>query len=45
MTVTTIERQKIRRLALLIILAVFGVLGWYFGWLRFEPLTVSTVVL
>ena len=39
------ERKRIRWLALLIILAVLGVLGWYFGWLRTYPVTVSTVVL
>jgi hypothetical protein len=45
MAVTTLERKRIRWLALLLILAVFGVLGWYFGWLRMDPVVVSTVVL
>lgn len=37
------ERKRVR-LALLVILAAFGVLGWSFGWLRTDPVIASRVI-
>jgi hypothetical protein len=41
----TTERARIRWLALLLILAVLGLLGWYFDLFVRGPVVVSTVVL
>ena len=41
---TTREREKIRWLALLIIIAVFSVLAWIFGWTQDNaPVLFSSV--
>jgi hypothetical protein len=40
----TAERQRVRWLALLIIIAAFGVLAWIFGWSPNQTLVVSTLV-
>jgi hypothetical protein len=42
---TITERTTIRWVALLIVLAVFGLLGWYFDLLSNAPVVVSVVVL
>ena len=38
------ERKRVHWLALLVILAVFGLAGWYFGWLRTGPVIVSSAI-
>jgi hypothetical protein len=41
---TATEREKIRWLPLLLLLAVFGVLGWYFDVFQTGPVVVGTGV-
>ena len=41
----TMERKKIRWLTLLILLALFGLLGWYFDLFMHGPVVVSSMVL
>jgi hypothetical protein len=41
---TTAERQKIHWLALLLILAVLGLVGWYFDLFLTGPVVVNTLL-